>query len=1245
MKTKIMVVVLSVFLLGAFILFGKVNAVYAEDVTPTPEATPTEENPPAPSEPAPAGSLTPEPTASPTPEPELSSTPAEGGMEMMTMSSPMMLGATAVGPVWYNSSVGIQSFSTITGITGAWQSIINGLLSSDGIIHLDASYGMDTDEGSLPIELYPQLSATSTSFKGLIGPDLDPSSLEPVVRVNSPLFIYGFSSGITISKIIFQGDIGDGDPIDEAVGLVKITNVSGNVKLSNLDIQNENSRGVGLVVQTNNGSIGLNNVDSSFNLGGGAYLITDTGGTVTVTNSSFDHNGGIALSNGTEINGLVIETIHSDSAVNLNGVSASNNQSTTQAGLFIKKSGSLTIKNSLFSNNLGGGVANKQDLVKPTIQGATVLDNVTASGNYQETPDIRGGSGIELYTNGAITANNIFASRNLNYGMKLDNCNYSGAACTSSSIGTVNITSSEFSGNVDKTGLEITSRGAVTLKKVVASENANPSANGVKIDNTYGTSGVTISGTVAGDNQFIDNGSHGVQIDSIGNISLNYVLSPENTGEGAWLVNKQGKGTVNVSNSSFLKNISSGLNIESKNNVTILNVVSSENYGGSGVKIDNRIFATGLGFGAVTITNLTAIKNSDWGLDVLSNGTITATGIAASENPMGGANLNNQDATLPKNVTLSKSTFNSNKFGGELGAGLIVLSKGTIMLTGVGANYNGLGGVILENPSSLGAVVINNSSNPALYSISGNGEEGIVITTKGAVTLTGVYADENQSGAVINNYFFGRTASVSISASHFNANTLGDGLYVNSGGKITLSKTSASGNEGNGAQLLNDQAGSTIQSITINNDAAKIGSELNGFSDNENGGLVIGARGPVSLSNVEARRNNGNGGFINNFAGGPADVKITNSYFDFNKDDGMGGGYGFYIESMGNITLNGGSANENFLFGAKLDNQRGGAFPIKNITITKFEFNDNENGFGLEAHANGTFTITSVKADDNHTFGAHLDNRLEDPLLKDSGLGVVIKTSSFTSNDAGIGLEILTAGSVLLEGITANDNIGGEGIKVTSTPLPLSNKPVTINRSSANGNSLDGLKVDAVGLITLNGVTANGNTLSGAVLDNSSLAITQGVSVLSSLGANSFNGNQTGDGLKITSWGAISLSSLTANSNQAGNGINVNNCIAPGCLVSNITFSKVTTRLNGADGVLVNTNALTVTMNGLVSLSNEGSGIKITSNNALAKISLLSGLFMGNGDYGIDVDRTGSNTPILTGTSYFGNETGNLFIY
>ncbi len=173
--------------------------------------------------------------------------------------------------------------------------------------------------------------------------------------------------------------------------------------------------------------------------------------------------------------------------------------------------------------------------------------------------------------------------------------------------------------------------------------------------------------------------------------------------------------------------------------------------------------------------------------------------------------------------------------------------------------------------------------------------------------------------------------------------------------------------------------------------------------------------------------------------------------------------------------------------------------------------------------------------------GAHLDNRLEDTLLKDSGMGLVVKSSSFSLNHAGIGLDILTAGSVLMDGVTANSNIGGEGIKITSEPLLLSLKPVTVNRTSANGNSLDGLKVGAVGLITLNGVTANGNLLSGAVLDNSSATTTTkpAVTILATLGTNNFNGNR--QGLTINSRGPVSLTSVTANFSTHNSGIYINN--------------------------------------------------------------------------------------------------------
>ena len=203
----------------------------------------------------------------------------------------------------------------------------------------------------------------------------------------------------------------------------------------------------------------------------------------------------------------------------------------------------------------------------------------------------------------------------------------------------------------------------------------------------------------------------------------------------------------------------------------------------------------------------------------------------------------------------------------------------------------------------------------------------------------------------------------------------------------------------------------------------------------------------------------------------------------------------------------------------------------------------------------------------------------------------------------------------MIDGITSNENkLGfGYGIVAKSTPLVAGSKSVTINRTTINGNDQDGLNVNAVGMITLNGVSANGNTHSGAVLDNSSMSITSGVTILSSLGVNNFNNNIGDFGVRILTRGQVSLSLVTTNNNLDGTGVSVDNCVggAPGCGQANVSFSKVTTRLNGEDGVLINTNALTVTMNGLVSLSNGGSGIKITSNNSQAKISLLNSLFHG----------------------------------
>ena len=106
---------------------------------------------------------------------------------------------------------------------------------------------------------------------------------------------------------------------------------------------------------------------------------------------------------------------------------------------------------------------------------------------------------------------------------------------------------------------------------------------------------------------------------------------------------------------------------------------------------------------------------------------------------------------------------------------------------------------------------------------------------------------------------------------------------------------------------------------------------------------------------------------------------------------------------------------------------------------------------------------------------------------------------------------------------------------------------------------------------------------------------------MATLGANSFNLNQGiyfgqgRNGLSINTRGQVSMTSVTANENKAGDGIYVNNknCSGTGCPASNVIMNKITARNNKINGVTIeDTNAAAITITGLISLSNGGSGIQ-----------------------------------------------------
>ena len=152
-----------------------------------------------------------------------------------------------------------------------------------------------------------------------------------------------------------------------------------------------------------------------------------------------------------------------------------------------------------------------------------------------------------------------------------------------------------------------------------------------------------------------------------------------------------------------------------------------------------------------------------------------------------------------------------------------------------------------------------------------NGNGGLRVLSRGAVTISKAIVKENGIfGALINNVPSGILAGVpvTISDSFFTSNSPfgGAGLKVLSKGLITLTNIQANNNGGEGVYLDNKTSGG-VAGITIN---ASVG-KGNQFQGNKFSGLYILTNGAVSLTNIYS---------VNNWTedlntGGTQDFSIT----------------------------------------------------------------------------------------------------------------------------------------------------------------------------------------------------------------------------------------------------------------------------------------------------------------------------------------------------------------------------------
>ncbi|HAV78499.1 MAG TPA: hypothetical protein DCX53_14215 [Anaerolineae bacterium] len=439
-------------------------------------------------------------------------------------------------------------------------------------------------------------------------------------------------------------------------------------------------------------------------------------------------------------------------------------------------------------------------------------------------------------------------------------------------------------------------------------------------------------------------------------------------------------------------------------------------------------------------------------------------------------------------------------------------------------------------------ITIGSGSNPWIGSltindltINGvNNQTGLTLYSQNDINLENVEVTDSQSGAELN-----AGGDVSVKNSKFNNNgsgnvqdPIGKGLDILSGGNVSLSSIEANNNQLFGANIL------AVGDVIV----------TNGFFNSNQGyayingwvydgyGLQVITTGAITLETVAA---NDNYLFGARLEGGT--INVANSSFSENDSDWHEHsiGSGIQVVSTDRVTLSNVTANNNQQFGADIE-----AAGI--VTVIDSFFNGNQSyiyncdgdkvyyGYGIQIVTDNLASLENVEATGNNLFGAHIE-------AKD----VAIDVANFSNNSSGDGLaltgrglEIISQVDVALAGVTANNN-QLFGANISAGDL------VAIEQSSFNGHityvydyfsheiaSRDGgygLRVVTGGNIAIEDVTADNNYLYGAYIEGNDVAIERG----------SFTGNGSGVitepvgyGLKVVSTDDVSLFDIDASNNQ-----------------------------------------------------------------------------------------------------------------
>jgi hypothetical protein len=446
-----------------------------------------------------------------------------------------------------------------------------GAYTGDGTIYVADGYNSGLEPGDISIDgtVLTNLGALSIQggWDGITGGAT--ANIVGTSTFGVSLEVVNWGGQVTINDVIFSGT---------NFGLAIDT--SGAVSLDNVQVSNTTfNNGIGIQA---GGDVSLNNVDSSSNSENGVDIST-TNGNINITNSTFNNNGGLdTLSNTAYGMGLNVETL-SNGNIFVSNVTATGN---AEGGAYFGAPGSVTLANSIFDNNnfftntASGDVFGGSGL--EVNSGTSInLSNVSADSNYLFGADLTAGTTLSIIDS-TFSNNDVFTPHGFAEGFGLDatangnvsltnvtaNGNYLFGAGITSTTGTFNLQTGNFSTNQTDSGLYASSSGLLTLNMVTASNNGSSGAvldsnANVEISNSTfnNNSGpiyaagveVTSPGTVTmSDVTANANQDDGIAISTNSNVYLNNIFADSNGWDGAYVDGQCT--TVYVTNGSYTNN-------------------------------------------------------------------------------------------------------------------------------------------------------------------------------------------------------------------------------------------------------------------------------------------------------------------------------------------------------------------------------------------------------------------------------------------------------------------------------------------------------------------------------------------------------------------------------------------------------------------------------------------------------------------------------------------------------------------